>query len=101
MQVNLHIRCLPKIVLHSSTITRLHLRHHPNLHKSSGGHPSKLSPADINYALQLIGFRKAENAAHITETLQDIKNKPLSSQTVHWNLREAGMKGPDHERTTS
>src|SRR5258705_6939404 len=71
-----------KIVIHTSTITRLHLRHHPHLHKSSGGHPSKLSPADIHYAPHLIGSRKAENAAQITKTLQDIKNKPLFSNST-------------------
>jgi len=71
-----------KIVIHTSTITRLHLRHHPHLHKSSGGHPSKLSPADIHYAPHLIGSRKAENAAQITKTLQDIKDKPLFSNST-------------------
>src|SRR5258705_6847055 len=80
-----------KIVVHTSTITRLHLRHHPHLHKPSGGHPSKLSPADIHYALHLIGSRKAENAAQITKTLQDIKDKTLSYQIIHLHLRKAGM----------
>ena len=68
--------------IHTSIITMINLGHHSCLQKSSGGHPSKHSPADTHYALHLIGSRKAENAAQITKTLQDIKDKPLFSNST-------------------
>jgi len=81
-----------KTGLHNSTISQLHSKHHPHLQKSSGGHPSKLSSADVHFAQCLITTRKAENAVQITKTLRDIKNQPLSSETVHWHLKKAGLK---------
>ena len=55
--------------LHTSTISRLHSEHCSTLSKSIGGHPSKLSPPNIYYALCLITTQKAENAVQITKTL--------------------------------
>src|SRR6266487_6674538 len=78
--------------LHFSTISMLHRKHCPYLQKPSGGCPPKLSEADTCYALHLITSRKAENAAQITKTLQDITNQSLTSQTTHNHLKNAGMK---------
>src|SRR5882762_4540689 len=39
-----------------------------------------------------ITTRKAETAVQITKTLRGIKNMPLSSETVHWQLKKAGLK---------
>ena len=35
---------------------------------------------------------KAEDAVQVTKALQDIKNQPISSQTMHCHLKKAGMK---------
>ncbi|KIK79768.1 hypothetical protein PAXRUDRAFT_768132 [Paxillus rubicundulus Ve08.2h10] len=35
---------------------------------------------------------KAENAVQVTKAIQDIKNHPISSQTVCCNLEKSGMK---------
>src|SRR5882762_3060850 len=78
--------------VNQSTVSRISCKHHSHLPKSSGGCPSKLTPADICYAQHLITSRKAENAVQVTKTLLDIKNHPLSPQTVHRQLKEAGMK---------
>jgi len=78
--------------VHHTTIIRLHSKHFPDLHKSSGGHPHKLSPTDIRHATHLIGSGKAENAVQLAKTLQDIKNIPISSQTVRNYLKGTGMK---------
>ena len=78
--------------VHHSTISRLHSKYHPHLHKPSGGPPFKLSAADTHYAQQLITSGKAENASQITKTLMGIKNEPLSSQTIHRHLKKAGLK---------
>jgi len=78
--------------LHHSTISWLCSKHCPHLQKFSGGRPLKLSPADVHFAQCLITTRKAETAAQITKTLRDIKNMPLSSETVHRQLKKAGLK---------
>jgi len=81
-----------KTGLHNSTISQLRSKHRPHLQKSSGGRPSKLSSADVCFAQRLITTRKAENAVQITKTLRDIKNQPLSSETVCQHLKKAGLK---------
>jgi len=78
--------------VHATTISRLHRKHHPYLPKSSGGHLPKLSPSNICHGIHLISSGKAENAVQVTRTLQDIINQPLSAQTTHHYLKEAGMK---------
>ena len=78
--------------LHHTTISILFRKHHPYLQRHSGGCPSKLSEADTCYALHLITSRKAENAAQITQTLQDITNQSLTAQTTCNHLKNAGMK---------
>ncbi|KAF9227639.1 hypothetical protein BS17DRAFT_694418 [Gyrodon lividus] len=82
---------------HTSTISRLHAKEHSDLQKSTGGHPSKLSPANISktalswtgprlceragllmnvcYAIHLISTCKAENAVQITKTLTNTIDK--------------------------
>src|SRR6266576_1398232 len=78
--------------VHTSTISRLHSKEHSELHKSSGGHSIKLSPANICYAVHLITTRKAENAVQVTKTLKNITNQSLSPTTVRHHLKKAGMK---------
>jgi transposase len=78
--------------IHTSTISRLRSKHRSTLSKSKGGRPSKLSPSNIHYAIRLITSQKAENAAEVTKTLEDITNQPLSSKTVRRGLKAAGMK---------
>ena len=76
----------------NSTISRIHTEHCPNLPKATGGHPSIISPTDMQHAIQLLGTGKAENAVQITKTLQDVKNHSISPQTIHHHLKKAGMK---------
>ena len=57
-----------------STISRLHSQHCPNLPKSSGGRPAKLTPANISYTKHIIRMRKADNAVQVTKALQNITN---------------------------
>ena len=75
-----------------STITRLCSKKHSELQKSSSGCLSKLSPANIQYAIYFIIFQKAENAVQVTKTLTNIINKPLSPSTVCLHLKKAGIK---------
>ena len=41
--------------IHYSTISRIHSKLHPNLAKSSDGHPTIITPANMHYAICLIG----------------------------------------------
>ena len=78
--------------VHTSTISRLCSKECSELHKSSGGHPTKLSPANICHAVHLITTRKAENAVQVTKTLKNITNQSLSPTTVQCHLKKAGIK---------
>jgi len=75
-----------------SVISKIRSQHRSSLLKSSGGRPSKLSPANIRHAVNLITSGKATTAVDITKTLTSITNQPLSTQTVCHNLKMAGMK---------
>jgi transposase len=70
------------IGVHASTISRLRTKERSDLHKSSGGRPTKLSPANIQHAIHLITSKKAENAVQVTKSLRNITNQSLSPTTV-------------------
>jgi transposase len=78
--------------VHSSTISRLCSKERSELQKSSGGHPTKLSLANICHAVHLISSQKAENAVQVTKTPHNITNQSLSPSTVCLHLKKAGMK---------
>src|SRR6266699_6068691 len=78
--------------VYTSTISRLHFKECSELHKSSGGCPTKLSPTNIHHAVHLIIIRKAENAVQVTKTLKNITNQSLSPSTVCLHLKKAGIK---------
>ena len=75
-----------------ATISRTCSEHRPELQKSFGGHPAKLSMANVEYACQIIRMGKVDNATDAAKTLQDITNTPFSSQTLHRHLKSCGMK---------
>ena len=74
------------------SISNIHSKHRSSLSKSIGGCPQKLLPANTQYAIHLITSQKAENAAEVTRTLQDMSNTPLTAKTVWRALRGTGMK---------
>ncbi len=78
--------------VHTSTISRLCSKECSELHKSSGGRPTKLSLANIHHAVYLIITRKAENAVQVTKTLKNITNQSLSPTIVQHHLKKAGIK---------
>ena len=75
-----------------ATISRIHSKHCPDIPKTSGGHPSKLSPVNIHHAAYLITSQKVENAVQVTKALKDITNQPLSSETTRRHLKDFGLK---------
>ena len=74
------------------TISRLRSKHCSHLPKSLGGHPAKLSPANICHAQHLISSGKADTAVDVAKALGTVTNQPLHAQTVRRSLRFAGMK---------
>ena len=76
----------------NSIISCIHTKHCPNLPKATGGHPSIISPTDMQHATQPFGTGKAENAVQITKTLQDVKNHFISPQTICCHLKKASIK---------
>src|SRR6267154_5471523 len=84
------IYCLTGIGI--STISKLCSQHHSELSKSSGGRPSKLTPANIGYAKRIIRMGRADNVVQVTKALQDVTNQSISSQTVHRNLKRSGLR---------
>jgi hypothetical protein len=75
----------------NATISRIRSEHRPDLAKSCGGRPSKLSTANVDYARRIIHMGRVDNATQAAHTLQDITNTPFSSQTLHRHLKFHGM----------
>ena len=75
-----------------ATISRLCSKEHSSLQKSTGGHPSKLSPTNIRHAQHVITSGQAENAVQVIKALVNITNQPLSASTVCTHLKKSGMK---------
>ena len=64
----------------------------PELQKSSGGCPTKLSTTNIKYAHWIICMGKIDDATEAAKTLLDITNSPFSSQTLCQHLKSCGMR---------
>jgi transposase len=77
---------------HTSTIFRLHSKHHPHLAKSTGGHPFKLSPTHIRHAIRLLTSGKVDTAVQVTQQLSTLTNNSISAETVRQHLKKAGLK---------
>ena len=60
--------------------------------KSTGGHPSKLSPTNIRHAVHLLSTDRAESAVQVARHLRDVTNTPLPLQTVRRHSKKAGLK---------
>jgi len=76
----------------AGTVSRIRSECCPNLPKSTGGCPDKLSFTNVRHAVHLITSQKADDAVHVSRTLRTITNQSLSAQTVRRHLKAAGMK---------
>lgn len=86
------VKISSQLKVHPSTISRLRSQYCPDLPKSSGGRPSKLSSANINYAKCIVRMGKVDNAVQVTKVLRNVINQPISVQTVHRHLKLAGVR---------
>lgn len=71
-------------------ITKLKQEHCPELCGASGGHPKKLSIANILYAKRQICAGKTKNAVQAAKQLSTINNTPVSAQTVCRGFKSTG-----------
>ena len=78
--------------LSTAAIHHICSQHCPDLPKSFGGHPSKLTPADISYAAHLIHMGKAASVLQASESLSNITNTSISPQTLCRQLKKNGLK---------
>ena len=75
-----------------AAVSRLRSAERSALQKFVGGHPSKLSSANIRHAVHLISTHKAENAVQVTKELSNIINQPLHPNTIRNHLKKTGLK---------
>ena len=75
-----------------SAISNLHCKECSALPKAIGSGHFKLPPTNIQYAQHLITSGKAENTVQVTKVLNNIIIQPLSTNTIHFHLKKAGMK---------
>jgi transposase len=78
--------------LSSATISRIRSTHRSHLPKASGGRPTKLTTANIDYARRIIRMGKVDNATQATKALVDVTNTSISAQTVRRQLKARGMR---------
>jgi Transposase len=76
----------------TGVISKICLKHCPDILKSSRGCHPKLSPSNIYYTTYLIEREEVDNAVQASTVLKNIINQPLSSQTVRKSLKKAGLK---------
>lgn len=75
-----------------ATISRIRSKHLPHLEKSSGGHPAKLSSADIDYTKLNMQRSKIKTAVQAARVLQDANGQSISAKTVCRGLKKSGWR---------
>ena len=80
------------IGVNASTVSRLSAKERPDIQKSPGGRPPKISSVEDRYAVRLITSQKADNAVQVSRALSDITNQPIHPNTVRRHLKKSGMK---------
>ena len=81
-----------KTCVSPSAISNFHCKECSALPKAIGSGHFKLPPTNIQYARHLITSGKAENTVQVTKVLNNIIIQPLSTNTIHFHLKKAGMK---------
>jgi len=82
-----------KYTCHSkSSISKIRSQYLPDLQKSIGGRPAKLTPTMKRHAKYLIISRKSDTAAGVAKSLQNNLNHSVSAETVRRALKNEGLK---------
>jgi transposase len=75
-----------------SSISRIRTEHRPDLEKSAGGRPPKLSPANVRYAVRIVTHNNSVSTSQATQQLQNLTGQSIHPKTVRRALRKAGLK---------
>ena len=73
-------------------MSKICIKHCPDLPKPSGGCPPKLSSTTSRHIVCLIGLVKAETAVDVSRILQHTLITSISVETVQRNLKSTGLK---------
>lgn len=73
-------------------ISAIRKKHCPDLPKSSGGRPSKLSENEIRLVVRSITSRKVDTAPQAKRILKDVTNSTAGNQTIRRGLSKAGLE---------
>lgn len=93
LQANHSVHNIAKAAHRSiGSITNIRQKYLPDLPKSSGGRPSKLSNLDIRFATRLLSSGEADTAPQVARRLEVIKESTISNQTIRNYLNKAGLK---------
>lgn len=87
-----HSQIAARTGVSAGTISKLRSEHRPGLLKSRGGHPLKLSPANIRYAVHQVTSDPPASPSKIAQQLSTITGNSLSARTVCRYLDAAGLK---------
>jgi transposase len=75
-----------------ATISRICSKYLPNLEKSCGGHPAKLSAADIDYTKLNMQRNKIKTAVQAAKVLQNANGESISAKTICRGLKKSGWR---------
>ena len=84
-----------------ATVSRVRAEARPDVQKSRGRRPAKLTPKDKRKVVRMVTSGKAGNAVQATRQLKESETVDCSVQTVRRALKEAGWKASPREKTTA
>jgi len=84
-----------------ATVSRVRAEARPDVQKSRGGRPAKLTPKDKRKVVRMVTSGKAGNAVQATRQLKESETVDCSIHSVHRALKEAGWKASPREKTTA
>lgn len=70
----------------------------PDMQKSRGGRPAKLTAADKRWLSRMITSGKADTAPQLTQNLRNNMSMEISTETVRNALKEAGLKAKPKQK---
>ena len=81
------------------TVSRVRAKARPDMHKSRGGRPAKLTITDKRRLVRVITSGKVDNAVQLTRQLKHITDVECSAETVRRALKEAGFKAVSKKKS--
>ena len=74
------------------SVSNICSQHRPDLPKSKGGRPSKISDTTLRHAIRLISTGKVDTAVQASKALQNTSSGSFSDDTMRRALKSVGMK---------